>query len=568
MEATKQKIGLLADFNAQNLAVLLERNSPAPGASCEQAPFGQAIPILLDKRHDFWRESFHSLVVWTLPQSVSTEFQRVLTGEAFSKEKLLLEVDSYCSLIKAIPETVRTIAIPSWVTSAADRGMGPLSLRNRVGLANALMRMNLHLADCLEDDPRILLLDSQLWLRSAGPNAHSPKLWYLSKTPFQTEVFQEASKDIASAFSGIRGSSKKVLVLDLDNTLWGGVLGEVGWENLRLGGHDGIGEAFVDFQRQLKRLVARGVLLAISSKNEEAAALEAIRLHPEMLLRLEDFAAWRINWNDKAANIESLMVDLNLGLDSVVFLDDSAVERARVREALPQVAVPDLPDDPMQYASFLGRIRYFDNPIISKEDRERSRMYAADRERSASKLTVKSLDEWLLGLNLRIEVEPLRESNLERAAQLFNKTNQMNLSTRRLAPGELLAWSRASNRRLWTYRFTDRFGDYGLCGISSLSQEGSRGTLVDFILSCRAMGRGVEETMLITSARFAKEMGCLELHAEYVPTAKNQPCSKWLQGLQFLVRDGNAYKLSTLSPLNLPSHVTVILAKEDEKIVT
>lgn len=566
MQIYRQEFGLLADFNAHNLAVLLEKNSPSPGAACAQAPYGQTIQILMDPRHEFWRGAYDALVVWTLPQLVSLEFQRVLMGEEFSNERLLTEVDSFCSVIRGIPNSVRTIVIPSWVTSASERGLGPLSLRNGIGLSNALMRMTLRLSERLDYDQRVILLDSHPWLDAAGSNAYSPRLWYMSKTPFQAAVFQEASRDIVAAINGARGFSKKVLILDLDNTLWGGILGEIGWEKLQLGGHDPIGEAYVDFQRQLKRLVGRGVLLAISSKNEETTALEAIRSHPEMLLRIEDFAAWKINWNDKASNIEELMAGLNLGLDSAVFLDDSAAERARVREALPQVTVPDMPDDPMQFASFTGRFRYFDNPILSIEDRKRSRMYAADRERSALKVAAKSLDEWLRSLNLTIEVEPLREANLERAAQLFNKTNQMNLSTRRLSASELLEWSRADKHRVWTYRSTDRFGDYGLCGISSISKEGTQGTLVDFILSCRAMGRGVEETMLVVTAKFAMAMDCLELNLDFMPTAKNQPCGKWLQSLSVLERDGNRFKLSTLNALKYPSHVTVVLPKNDEKI--
>ena len=211
----------------------------------------------------------------------------------------------------------------------------------------------MRLADHAERDGRIVLLDSQRWLSAAGTASSNSKLWYMSKTPFHSTVFQEASSDILAAIAGIRGLNKKVLILDLDGTLWEGVVGDIGWERLTLGGHDPVGEAFADFQKELRRLVNRGVLLAIASKNEEATALEAIRRHPEMVLKLEDFAMWKINWHDKAANIADIMSSLNLGLDSAVFLDDSAFERARVREALPQVLVPELPADPMQYPSFL-----------------------------------------------------------------------------------------------------------------------------------------------------------------------------------------------------------------------
>lgn len=217
---------------------------------------------------------------------------------------------------------------------------------------------------------------------------------------------------------------------------WRYRLGEV-----EVRGHDSIGEAHVDFQVALKRLANRGVVLAVVSKNEESIALETIRQHPEMVLRTDDFAGWRINWEDKAKNIVDLLSELNLGLESAVFLDDSPFERARVRDALPQVLVPDLPEDPAQYAVFLARLGLFDNPTVSAEDRRRNKMYIADRERIVLKREIASLDQWLEALALNVCVERLDHRNLERAAQLLNKTNQMNLKTRRMTASELMAWA-------------------------------------------------------------------------------------------------------------------------------
>jgi FkbH-like protein len=382
----------------------------------------------------------------------------------------------------------------------------------------------------------------------------------MSKTPFQNSVFREASNDVLAALEGVHGRNKKALVLDLDNTLWGGIVGDDGWENLRIGGHDPLGEAFADFQKSLKRLVNRGVVLAIVSKNEESVALDAIRRHPEMVLKLEDFAAWKINWQDKARNITELMTELNLGLDSAVFLDDSAFERTRVREALPQVFVPELPADPMEYPTFLAALRCFDSPVISAEDRKRTTMYVADRQRTALKTEAGSLEDWLAQLDLRVSVEPLNDANLERAAQLFNKTNQMNMATRRLTAGELMAWSKADGHRLWTFRVADRFGDYGLCGISGFERDGDKGRLTDFLLSCRVMGRGVEDSMLCVVAQHAVSVGCDALLAEYVPSPKNQPCERWLQNHPRLRRDNGSFQMALADPPEMPAHVQTIRA--------
>ncbi len=537
------RIGLLSHFNTLNLAACLEKVSGPARLKSVQAPAGEPGAVLLDPSADFWSAGLDVIVVWTLPQLAVPAFQKALRHQEFSVEELLADVDAFVAMLDRVPESVRNILVPSWVSPDPGRGLGPLDLMSDAGVTNALMRMNLRLAECCRGERRITLLDSQRWLQAAGPSAYHARLWYMSKTPFHNRVFQEAAHDIASTLAGINGRSRKVVILDLDNTLWGGVVGDDGVERLRLGGHDAAGEAFADFQRALQNLSNRGVLLAIVSKNEEAVALDAFRTHPEMVLRLKDFAAWRINWGDKAANIAELMKELNLGLDSAVFLDDSPFERARVKEALPQVLVPELPADPMLYPAFLGGLRYFDNPYISDEDRARSAMYVAERERSAAKANVGSLDDWLAMLDLRVVPEPLNEANLERATQLLNKTNQMNLSTRRLTAAELLAWSRATGRTFWTFRVSDRFGDYGLSGLSSLAIEGERGRLVDFVLSCRVMGRGVEDAMLRTVAKHAGEAACTELFGELIPTAKNQPCATWLAAHPALTREGCSFRL-------------------------
>lgn len=545
MSSQPYRIGLLSDFNLQNLTALLRKFFvPAGAITCVEAPFSQTIQLLLTPQAEFWAEPFDALVVWALPHVCVPGFQRVLACEAFSMDELLAEVDAFAALIGQLPETVRTIIVPSLVSPGAGRGLGALDMTANVGVANTLMQMNLRLAERFGSDRRVVFLDAQRWLTAAGAAAYSPKLWYLSKTPFHNTVFRGATDDILAALEGIRGRNKKVVVLDLDNTLWGGVVGDDGWEKLRLGGHDPSGEAFIDFQRNLKRLVNRGVLLAIASKNEEATALEAIRCHPEMVLKLEDFAAWKINWGDKAQNIKELMAGLNLGLDSAVFLDDSSFERGRVRDELPQVFVPDLPSDPMELPSFLTSLRCFDNPFISAEDRTRTAMYAADRQRVTLRRESGSLQQWLAQLELRVEAEILSEASLERAAQLFNKTNQMNLSTRRLTASELLAWSRRDGHRLWIFRVADKFGDYGLCGIGSFVPEGARGRMLDFLLSCRVMGRGVEEKMVCVVAQHAQEMGCAELCAEYIPSAKNQPCERWFQNHSGMNQDKHIFKLT------------------------
>jgi FkbH-like protein len=431
------------------------------------------------------------------------------------------------------------------------------------GLTVTLWRMNLRLAEKLASKANVTLFNTDRWLREAGSTAFSDKLWYLSKTPYSKPVFERAADDLVATLRGAKGLRRKVVILDLDNTLWGGVVGDVGRDAIRLGGHDPIGEAYAQFQRQLKQLSKEGIVLAIASKNEEMSALDAIDHHREMILRSPDFAAWRINWSDKAQTIVELMTELNLGLDSAVFIDDSPYERNRVREALPDILVPEWPSDPLDYAKALRDLRCFETPALSAEDRARTQMYVTDRERHALKDEVASMESWLAMLNLEVQVERLSTATLERAAQLLNKTNQMNLSTRRLSTTEFFAWASEGAHQVWTFRVKDRFGDYGLCGIASVAFDGFQARLVDFLLSCRAMGRGVEEAIIGVVCEKVRAAGATSLMAAYVATPKNKPCMRWIQDQPAFERDETGtFVLDMRRAVRVPNHIAILEAPQ------
>ena len=284
----------------------------------------------------------------------------------------------------------------------------------------------------------------------------------------------------------------------------------------------------------------------------------AIQNHPEMVLRLEDFAGWKINWNDKAQNIVDLVTDLNIGLQSAVFIDDNPVERARVREALPEVFVPDWPENKMMYKSALLRLPCFDTPSTSPEDRKRTSMYVAERQREVLKRRVESLDEWLKTLHIKVKVEELNETNLQRAAQLLNKTNQMNLTTRRMTGSELVDWVKPDNRKLWIFRVSDKFGDSGLTGIVSLEVNQKTGRIIDFVLSCRVLGRKIEETMLYAVISYAQFIQLDDIYADYFPTPKNQPCFAFWKQSGFTYNKGkNCFTWQIRHPYALPDAIQI-----------
>jgi FkbH-like protein len=550
---------LVSDFNLQNFAGYAANDPEFPSLKVASGPSGQPVAALLDPNLPCWQGRPDVAVIWTRPQAVVSGFNDLLRYEPVALRKLLQEVDEFCSWLVNLSGCVRYVFVPSWVLPSYRSIFGVLDMKTEIGLMNTLMRMNLRLCENFEKLSNIHVLNTHKWIERAGIQAYNPKLWYLGKIPFGNEIFKEAVQDVKAALRGMLGYARKLVILDLDDTLWGGIVGEVGSEDLVLGGHHPRGEAYADFQHALKSMKNRGILLAIASRNEEPVALEAIRNHPEMVLRLEDFAGWRINWQDKVQNIIDLMAELNLGPQSTVFIDDNPAERARVKEGLPEVLVPDWPPDPLLYPQALLSLRCFEIASLSREDLSRTAMYLSESQRRELKAAVSSLEEWLARLAIRVQVEELHPANLQRAAQLLNKTNQMNLSTRRMSEAELRVWAAEEHHKLWTLRVSDKFGDAGLTGIVSLEIQDRKAQIVDFILSCRVLGRKLEETMLATAIRHARAAGVEYVYARYVPTSKNKPCLDFFKSLAPGFRQqGECFIRESAKPFPAPDHIQLV----------
>lgn len=502
----------------------LKNDEQFPSISPLLAPFGQVTQVLMDDKMECWKQSSDLAIVWTRPEGVIDSFSKALNFNSTTIKEVLIDVDTYSDRLARLVERVKIIFVPTWSLHIGMAGYGMLERKPGMGLADLLARMNLRLAENLENFSDVFVIDADRWIQVAGQEAFNPKLWYMAKIPFGNSVFKQAVSEIKSALTGLRGGAKKIIFVDLDDTLWGGTVGEEGWKNLKLGGHDPIGEAFADFQRALKSLTRRGILLGIVSKNDEQVALEAIDKNPEMILKRTDFVGWRINWLDKAKNILDLIEELRLGAQSAVFIDDNPLERARVKEALPEVLVPDWPKDKMFYRNYLMGLNCFNTPAASSVDSERTKMYQAESRRMELKKSLISLDDWLKTLETKVVIEEINETNLQRASQLFNKTNQMNLSTRRMTEKELVDWGKEKNRYIWTVCVSDKFGDSGLSGLVGLEYNGNKIQVIDFLLSCRVMGRKVEEIMLHIATEYGRSLKLKMLTACYLPTEKNHPC--------------------------------------------
>ena len=516
---------ILSDSNMGNFLGLARRDPEFSLWDWTDVGFGQGSMALGNPQHSIWIESeaWDLSLVWTLPAVASQNFAQFLKGATIGHDEVLSDIDEFCRGLERAADQSRVTVVPTWLPPKG-RGHGIQDWRYGVGIASLIARMNLRLAELTSCRNDVFLLDSNRWIHSGRSDGQNPKHWFLSKVLFENAVWAEALQDLAAVVRAVEGDSKKLIVLDLDNTLWGGVVGDDGWQQLRLGGHDPVGEAFVDFQQQLKALSRRGVVLAICSKNDESVALEAIRRHPEMILDESDFAGWRINWKEKAGNIRNLCEELNLGLHSAVFIDDNPAERAWVAESLPDVFVPPWPSNPMLYSQELLNLRCFDTSVVTGEDRKRTEMYVQERTRKESRNSEQDYDVWLQQCGIVVEWQLLNEGNLSRAVQLLNKTNQMNLRTRRMTKDEYRDWSNEASNQSIVFSVSDRFGGSGITGLAAYTIADSTMALADFVLSCRVFGRRVEEAMLFVLSSVAKSHNIEVINAEYLRSEKNVPC--------------------------------------------
>ena len=347
------------------------------------------------------------------------------------------------------------------------------------------------------------------------------RFFHHAKLPCAPECLVEYAHSVASLIGAQLGLSKKCLVLDLDNTLWGGVVGDDGLGGIRLGQGDPEAEAFQEIQRYARGLRERGVILAVCSANEEKNAKEVFTDHPEMVLKLDDIACFVANWTDKATNLREIARELNIGLNSLVFLDDDAGQRALVRQLLPEVAVPETPPDPSDVISVLERHRYFQVVSVGDEDLGRTALYRANAERQSSMRASASVEDFLSTLDMKAEVERVAETNIQRTAQLIGRTNQFNLTTRRhpLATVQSIAEDPGWVTR--TVRLADRFGDNGLISVVLAEKQGDVLSVDTWLMSCRVLKRGVENVVMNELHSWARSNGVATIRGEYIPTAKN-----------------------------------------------
>ena len=354
----------------------------------------------------------------------------------------------------------------------------------------------------------------------------------------------------------VLGLNKKCIVLDLDNTLWGGIIGEDGFNGIELG-HTPNGKAYVEFQKKLLSLWQQGIILAINSKNNFEDAMKVINEHPNMILKEEHFASIQINWNDKALNLKQISNEINIGTDSMVFFDDDKLNQERIKQEFPLVLTVELTKDPSDYVKILEELKEFDVLSRTEEDNKRGKMYTQQRKRKEFEETVSDLNQFLDQLNIKVKIEDSNEFLIPRISQLTLKTNQFNLTTKRYQEEDIQKFTLDDNFKIGCANVQDKFGDNGITGVFIIKKNDKVWNLDTFLLSCRVMGRGVENLILSHLLQDAKKNGIKEFIAEFIPTEKNKPSSNFLKENGFIKRE-NYWVFDLEKNIEQPKHLELV----------
>lgn len=444
--------------------------------------------------------------------------------------------------------------------------LGLLESNPSYSLRTFVREYNQNLEQLVKDNLRLYILDQESLMARLG-SAHwkDERMWYLAKIPFTDSTLSQMASFYASHVKALKGMAKKCLVLDLDNTLWGGVIGEDGPEKIQLG-HEGVGQAYRDFQKALLNLHKTGVLLAISSKNDAPTTLEAIERHPDMVLKKEHFAVMKIDWRDKAAHLKEIARELNLGLDSLVFIDDNPFEKDLVKTQLPEVTVVDLPEDPSYYKRTLLSLDLFNKLTLTEEDQKRGQVYREQTLREDLKQSSSSLPEFYRSLHMHALIKKADSFSIPRIAQLTQKTNQFNLTTHRCTEAEIRSLSHSETHEVYYLQLIDKFGDNGIVGVALLQKNGQEWKIDTFLLSCRVIGRTVETAFLAFLVEQARKAGAKSMLGEYIPTEKNSPCKDFYSthGFQKVPKNNRLWRLHIIQK-NIQAPTWIKINEEHKK---
>lgn len=573
---TKFKLAILRSFTVEPIVPLLLAEAFVYGIDLEiqVGDFNTYAQDILDEKSSLYRFSPKAVVLavradeaapelWTNFADLSREAAQQAADRAIRGYEQRVRTFRQHSQAALIVHSLERPAFPS---------LGLLDDQSDSGQSGLIRQINRELRRVASGNRGVYVLDyDALVARHGIRHWHDERKWQTARLPISANHLLDMAREWMRFIVPLSGRIAKVLVVDLDNTLWGGVIGEDGMAGIKVSA-EYPGGAYQALQRALLDLSREGILLAVCSKNNFDDALEAIDKHPGMLLRSRHFAAMRINWTDKAQNLREIAQEINVGIDSLAFLDDNPFEREQVRAALPEVTVIDLPKNSLEYAATVRNCAVFERLALSAEDQQRTDMYAAEKQRSGAEQNFQSKEDFFRYLEQEADLEPVSELNLGRIAQLTQKTNQFNLTTRRYTDSQIAEMAKKPEWHVFSIRVRDRFGDHGLVGVAITHDEGDWCEVDTFLLSCRVIGRTVETALLAHLAESAAQRGCKTLFGWFLATKKNAPARDFYEQHGFVRQQSDAsgsrwtldLKTSTLRcpewiKLNIPMRNTPML---------
>ena len=566
-EPKKFRLAIIGGYSFYPLRELLEHIAETEGEPYELfvGDFDNYIAEIMDETSALY--AFAPQAVLLMPSETRCKYPGKLTDpREMQQAEAMHTVESLIELARKVHEKTQAEVIMTNFMLPSRHDLGAFRSRSLGSDWSFRQWVNLELG--LNAPTFLHICDLEfLAHRLGGLRAQDDRAWFESKQPCSAALLPELAREIVQLTTALRRAPKKVLALDLDNTLWGGVVADDGIEGIEIGDTSPRGEAFKAFQKYIASLKDRGVLLGVVSKNDHATAAQVFEKHPEMVLRMGDFVSFKANWEPKSENIRRMAAELNLGLDSFVFVDDNPAEIEIVRQFVPEVETILLGPDPSTYVARLQDCRYFEPRSITAEDSERTRQYQSETQRQALAESITDMDAYLASLEMVGEISDFNSLDVPRLSQLINKSNQFNLTTRRRSEADLLALMNDPAYTGFSFRLSDKFGDHGLISIVILKQNGKVLEVDTWLMSCRVLKRQVEDEVLNSVVRRAEARGCALVEGIYLPTAKNEMVRDFYPRMGFALTHEDAgvrkFELSVAGYRPLPTKIKITRRAHD-----
>jgi len=516
--------------------------------------YNQIDSQLFDDESETYKATPDYVVVWLASEKLYEEFLDM------PMEQRAAFADMYISKLEGwwdrIASGTKARIIQPNMVEIDDKALGQYSAKVDVSFIYQLRKLNFLLQEKMNSRNDVYPVDFSAIQNTLGREVfHDPVIYFSSKMSVAINALPYVAKAVTDVLKSAAGKIKKCVVLDLDNTLWGGVIGDDGIGGIEIG-ELGRGHAFTNFQRWLKELKQCGIILAVCSKNNEDTAKEPFEVNDEMVLKLSDISVFVANWDDKASNIRLIKDTLNIGMDSMVFLDDNPFERNLVRELIPEITVPELPEDPAMYVSFLQKDNLFDTVSFTGTNSDRTKMYQEEFERKKLEKTYESIDDYLKSLDMVAEAKAFEPSKYSRIAQLSQRSNQFNLRTVRYTEDEIERIAKSDDYITLYFTLKDKFGEYGLVSAVIMEKQNEHELFVDtWFMSCRVLKRGMEDFIVNSMFKAAKDAGYDIINAEYIPTPKNKMVQNIYSEKSFEIKEENKYTKTVAD--YVPKHVWI-----------